>query len=559
MWSKFKLPILLASTLLLNAGVANASCWFCLGGTVSKSDEPLALSDPDVMYTCQEWQSKPKLTATYPAAACDFIAPFYNAKCGCSTTVTKHDECHLCGDDTLEFEKPNKGLVIPNSRGQEVLCGTIYEGVQQGAVPSKDCQVLAGIKDYCGGCVKVEPEQKDARKDVLISRTTPFGGRTPVSTQTIAPTQPPTLETFVGEIAKFPEIGEATIAEAMTAPPSTADPTTSPTASPSDMPSDGPSMEPSTFPTASPSGMPSDGPSLEPSTSPTANPSGMPSDGPSLEPSSSPTTDPSASPTVSHTASPTSSPTVSAMPSDGPSMDPTGTPTGSSAPTMEVIVALNLSTMDPTGTPSSAPSDGPSMTPSSSPSVSSIVREAIITESEESYVCDLCPDGSLEHPSKLMSLVSMGNQTVTKTCGALLWDARSGKNDIDESGCSFVKAFFGAICGCSTFTPFSHTDKIEHKVCKLCDKHDHVFQAVHKPLPIPGSNNTEITCGGVYAGAVDGAVTDSECKALATIADHCGGCGVENATFYELFEEQVVVQKQVNIQLERCGIASFSI
>jgi len=167
--------------------------------------------------------------------------------------------------------------------------------------------------------------------------------------------------------------------------------------------------------------------------------------------------------------------------------------------------------------------------------------EGITKSSETSVTCDLCPpSGTLAQPSKMISLINVKNQTITKTCGALLWDTRAGRDDIDESACSFLQPFFGTMCGCSTFTPVSDdTDekemdkiKMKNKNCKICKNSNHVFQAPYESLPIPGSNTTRITCGGLFSAAMSGAVTNSACKSLTSVAKSCGECGVQNASFY---------------------------
>ena len=130
-------------------------------------------------------------------------------------------------------------------------------------------------------------------------------------------------------------------------------------------------------------------------------------------------------------------------------------------------------TIGPTASPTVARSASPSIEHSSSPSVQLSTDPTSISSSPPSEInrlrqstleefaelskvpatCDLCPgSGILARPDKKISLLNVGNKTVTKSCGALLWDTRKGRNNIDEVACSFLQPFFGATCGCSTFS-----------------------------------------------------------------------------------------------------------
>jgi len=180
--------------------------------------------------------------------------------------------------------------------------------------------------------------------------------------------------------------------------------------------------------------------------------------------------------------------------------------------------------------------------------------------------CDLCPgSGILARPDKKISLLNVGNKTVTKSCGALLWDTRKGRNNIDEVACSFLQPFFGATCGCSTFSSLldiKENKKADNKKgqnkkgellngtknCRICKNPRHVFQAPYQPLTIPGSNTTRITCGGLFTGAVSGAVTTSGCVALGSVADNCGGCGPDNTKFYV---EPEVLKKPQEVEVQK--------
>ena len=607
MWSS-KFSILLVTILLLSEGVAVAradGCGFCQGGTLRNPRAMVAVSSEDAVHTCLAWQQISSLTDSFTSDACKFIGPFFEAICGCDKSEV-HEQCDLCESPNLMFKNPKKGLVIPKSNNQQVLCHTIYSGVQMGAVPSGDCQVLKGVTDFCGGCVPATTgaltflEPPSARFEVPVEGPT----SAPVIEPAIATfpdlgiTPEPTLQAFVGNVASFPTFGDGlpgNIAEAATestAKPSTGPsmaPTLAPTSAPTTAPSTGPTVASSSAPTLAPSAGPTVAHSLAPTSTPTEAPSIgptaslSPSVGPSVThssgPTSTPTNEPTASPTVTSSSEPSEHPTIEMLvatnsvgastidPTTSPTVAQTSTPTNeptakaSESPTVThssgpTSTPTNEPTASPTVTHSSGPSSAPTTkptnnptgNPSSSPSVKSLLREAESVSSETPWTCDLCPpSGTLEHPSKLISLIKMSDKTVTKTCGALLWDARTGRNDIDESACTFLQPFFGAVCGCSTFAPFPKTDKKEtdqrdYKTCKLCKKSGHVFQDPHKGLPIPGSATTQITCGAVFAASINGAVTHSECMALATIDEYCGGCGKTNASFYGEFprqEEQV--------------------
>eukprot|EP00536_Pseudo-nitzschia_multiseries_P003771 jgi/Psemu1/8461/gm1.8461_g len=243
------------------------------------------------------------------------------------------------------------------------------------------------------------------------------------------------------------------------------------------------------------------------------------------------------------------------------------------SPTIESFVSI-VGTGEPSSAPTATPSIFPTATHSDEPSVSPteeptiaptekfvsrhINREILIefvNLSERSRTCDLCPPtGTLSAPDKVVTMVNINNQIVTQTCGALLWDTRAGRNDIDDAGCSFLQSFFGAICGCSTFTPFSDetgqtvigtTASTGH--CKLCENPTHVFQRPNDSLRIPGSNTTQITCGGIFAGAKNGAVSANECEILSSLADACGGCGdIQSGLLQSRFYQGSQSQKQSN-------------
>ena len=394
--------ILLLLTERLHFAHGVDGCEWCQGGTLNNPETLIALTTPDQVRSCQEWQQTSSLTENLSDETCIFVGPFYEAICGCSNLSPIYDQCDLCGSPEMVFSNPSKGLMIPNSNSQQVLCGTIYSGVQMGGIPTRDCQVLAGITDYCGGCVPATAEAAET------------------SDPTISPTDVPTV-------------------------------------------------------------------------APTAD---------TLAPSMAPSMAPSIAPSMETLVSISESPALSSRTTMQPSIVSTGISTGRTVdrPTIEQFVIL-------------------SATPAT---------------------CDLCPPiGTLSRPDKLISLVSTANQTITKSCGALLWDTRAGRDDIDASACSFLQPFFGAICGCSTFRPFfNDTDQTEigssigNDDCKICDNSIHAFQAPYKSLGIPGSNTSRITCGGLFLGAVSGAITTDECEILSGLTNTCGGCGVEKASFY---------------------------
>jgi hypothetical protein len=470
---------LLQGTILLlseRVHVAHAfdGCGFCQGGTLSNPMALIALTDADEIHSCLEWQRTDSLTENLNAEACEFIGPFYEAICGCSNLSQVHEQCDLCGSPKLIFGDPLKGLVIPNSNNQQILCRTIYSGTQMGAVPSSDCKVLEGITDYCGGCIGGRVEEMGIADPTIVPTDdpsiAPTGEPTVASTTdfdiTMAPTMTSTLEALVAN-ANIPNISPA------------------------------PTTQPSAGPTITSSSSPSSAPTMQHSAGPTITSSSVPS--------STPTDQPSTGPTITSSSAPSSTPT------DQPSTGPTITST----------------TMEPSS-------------PSTDITLSNVL-EGITRSSEPSVTCDLCPPhGTLAQPSKMISLINVKNQTITKSCGALLWDIRAGREDLDESACSFLQPFFGTMCGCSTFTPISDgTDekkkdkiKIKNKNCKICKNSRHVFQAPYESLPIPGSSTTRITCGGLFSAAMSGAVTNSACKSLTSVSKSCGGCGVQNASFY---------------------------
>jgi hypothetical protein len=368
----------------------------------------------------------------------------------------------------MVFGEPNKGLVIPNSSNQKILCRTIYSGVQMGAVPASDCQVLGGITDYCGGCVANEAAEAAAASAF-------FGISTPAKpSATAGPTAQPSMAEFAA-VANFPE------------------------------------ME---------TGQPSAGPSSGPTSAPTVKPSQNPTSSPTLTP----TMKPSEYPTATHSSLPSSSPTMK------PSSEPTAA--HSSAPTIAQFAAALTAT--PTMKPSPYPTSAPSLTPTKQPSKNPTVAP---TGKPSSKTCDLCPLGTLERPEALISLVSMADQTVTKSCGSLLWNTRNGQNDFNESSCTFLRPFYGAICGCSTFIPLwddsdvyiGRDGSVGTKQCNLCKNPTHVFQKPDASLPIPGSDTTEITCGGLFSGALNGVLTAGECEMLSAISASCGGCGSQSS------------------------------
>jgi len=185
------------------------------------------------------------------------------------------------------------------------------------------------------------------------------------------------------------------------------------------------------------------------------------------------------------------------------------------------------------------------VTPSRGKAGTITIEEFVSLSEKSAKTCDLCPIGTLARPEKAISLINKRDQTITKTCGALLWDTRAGRDSIDEEACTFLQPFFGAICGCSTFQPFLDADADEtddgienntignNEDCKICENPDHAFQDPYKSLRILGSDTTRITCGGLFMGAVSGAVNATVCDILSELTDICGGCGVKRASFYE--------------------------
>ena len=136
--------------------------------------------------------------------------------------------------------------------------------------------------------------------------------------------------------------------------------------------------------------------------------------------------------------------------------------------------------------------------------------------------CDMCPSASdgtpgvIASPDKVINL----DGTLT-TCGAMLWNSRTGKKEHDEAACEFISPFFGAICGCSTF------EMPPSGGCNLCPTDSsHSFLNSGETLVIPKSKTSSITCGGLHDGALNGAVSADDCGILAGIAATCGGCGV---------------------------------
>ena len=464
------IALLLSETVVAN----NDGCGFCAGGTLQNPDTMVAISSTEKVHTCLAWQQIASLTDDLTDDACLFVSPFFEAICGCDTAPI-YEQCDLCGSPLLTFAEPTKGLIIPFSGGKYILCHTIYSAVQSGAVPPDDCRILQGIADFCGGCVKNTNqgleflEPTDSRIDVPVEA--------PVSDESIGLTEEPTIGEFVGVITSLPS--------------------------------------------STPTGAPSAGPTVTHSSTPTSSPTEVPSGSPTVTHSMAPTAQLSSSPSVTASSSPTSTPTTA----------PSESPTMMFEPTATLLVATNVAeaaTIKPSISPTMKPSTSPSNTP----------EFELLTSEPTSWTCDLCPGGTLEDPSRLTSLISMDDKTVTKTCGALLWDARSGRNEIEPAACYFLKPFFGATCGCSTFTPFrtsnnepeSRSDTYDE--CKLCDKPNDAFQNPFKALRIPGSFRTKITCGGVFLGGINGATSESECRALATIDQHCGGCGMQNSEFY---------------------------
>lgn len=413
--------LLVAETLHFSLG--DGGCGFCADGTLSNPEMPIALAAPDQVYSCSDWQQMSALTEYFNDATCKFIRPFYDAICGCSSLSPVHEQCDLCGSPEMVFGTPSKGLLIPNSNSQLILCSTVYAGVQMGGVPANDCQILKGINDFCGGCVPAPADAKEAPD-------------APTSSPIIATEAPTRIEVFTTMIK---------------------------------------SVAPSSVPKT-----------VEPSIAPTVTSSYAPS-------------------SATTTVEPTNAPTV----------------TSSSAPSLPVTMAT---TTDPSSAPSGVPT-----------------TEQFVTQPETATTCDLCPStdilGILSTPDKLITMVNMNNRTVTKTCGAYLWDARSGRDDIDAEACSFLLPFFGALCGCSTFSQPTDDDAYQidarlevdiskaNNDCQICEDPNHVFQAPSTALPIPGSDATKITCGGLFSASMNGAVTSGDCELISTISDVCGGCG----------------------------------
>ena len=423
----FPLYTLLLLTEKLNFATAEGGCGFCEGGSLSNPDALIALTSPFQVHSCFEWQQQSSLTEQFSEDACNFIGPFYEAICGCSDIPQTFDQCDLCGSPEKVFSNPSKGLLIPKSNSEEILCSAVYNGVRLGAVPPNDCQVLRGITNFCGGCIP--------------------GPTTGLEETDRVSTLPPSIEAFVSNV-ESPE--------------------------------------------------------------PTASPTNAPSAGPTTEPTSAPTGVASAEP--SYLATTNSSSAVTEI-SGRRQIDP---------PTIENFVNL----------------------------------------SEIPVTCDLCPStGIVSTPDKLITMIKSDNKIVSKTCGALLWDVRAGRDHIDETACSFLQPFFGAVCGCSTFTPLNDeeaqtdtkkTTNIETNQCKMCENPAHAFQKPYNTLQIPGSKTTEITCGGLFSGAMKGAVSGEECEILSSLAYTCGGCGTFQSRFYEEAtpEEQVSLFQAI-IQKER--------
>jgi hypothetical protein len=169
------------------------------------------------------------------------------------------------------------------------------------------------------------------------------------------------------------------------------------------------------------------------------------------------------------------------------------------------------------------PSPAPTSITSNSPTIQQMVASAV------SYKCDLCPPdadgtpGIIAYPSKVINL-----DGTTTTCGAMLWNSRTGAEEHDDAACEFLSPFHAAICGCSTFKMPSSGG------CNLCTKDStHSFLDSGLPLVIPGSNTSSITCGSLQDGALNGAVSADDCGILSGIADICGGCGVASGAVAE--------------------------
>ena len=247
-----------------------------------------------------------------------------------------------------------------------------------------------------------------------------------------------------------------------------------------------------------------------------------------------------------------------------PTNIPTSIPALSS--TMEKIE--ELVSIAETNLPSSIPTMQPSTVSTLIPTTTSTrstttteqpTMKQFVTMAEIVPSCDLCPsDGTVTYPRKSITLVS----SVIKTCEDLMWSARQGQDVvIDASACFFLQPFFGAICGCTTFSPFlvDTDDQMQKNSndgeniavvagdsttsgniettstvnCNICDDSSHVFQEPFTSLRIPGSDKTQITCGGLFMGATRGAVSTDECEILSALAIICGGCGINESTFYE--------------------------
>jgi len=416
----------------------------------------------------------------------------------------------------------------------------------------------------------------------VVPTMLPSGG--PSETHSAVPSSVPTMMPSGNPTDTHSSNPSSTPSENPSDSPHTYNPSLKPTTNPSESPTDTHSVVPSSTPTMIPTDHPTDSLSSNPSSTPSVKLSMSPTDNHSSNPSVLPTansvetfTDSLSSPQSStSTTNPLENPGAhSSNPSSVPIMKSSESPTDtnlaipSTTPTLilsqnptntHLSVPSSIPAINPSGVPTDTQSSNPNVTymtnepislptdiPSTLPNVSEMQSEnrdqSITGELEDlsknSFTCDLCPNGILDQPGKSISLVHLENDAVTKTCGALLWDTRAGRNDIDEAACVFLAPFFGAICGCSTFSPFSDKTKakkkgrgIENKNCKLCSNSRHVFQDPYKPIPIPGSSTTQITCGGLFLGAMSGAVTTSECDVLADVAETCGDCGVEALSFY---------------------------
>ena len=132
--SCFLLGILLLLTERLHFAHGVDGCEWCQGGTLNNPETLIALTTPDQVRSCQEWQQTSSLTENLSDETCIFVGPFYEAICGCSNLSPIYDQCDLCGSPEMVLRNPSKGLMIPNSNSQKTLCGVIYSGVQKGAV-----------------------------------------------------------------------------------------------------------------------------------------------------------------------------------------------------------------------------------------------------------------------------------------------------------------------------------------------------------------------------------------------------------------------------------------